>query len=92
MSTHGITTAPAIPRQEASSVGALKGARLISGLTDPAAAAFVREAVALCGPKDVHVCDGSAAENQELLDTLEAAGASPVLPARDSFPREKSAL
>lgn len=35
---------------------------------------FVSDAIALCNPAAVHVCDGSEAENQHMLDTLEANG------------------
>ena len=80
MSTQNITATCASPRQESSSVGALKRAHLLSRLIDPAAAAFIREAIALCGPTDVHVCDGSAAENQAMLDVLETTGEPHVLP------------
>jgi len=35
---------------------------------------YVREKIALCQPADVHVCDGSERENQQLLEGMEQAG------------------
>ena len=35
---------------------------------------YVREKIELCQPANVHVCDGSEAENQQLLDAMEQAG------------------
>lgn len=35
---------------------------------------YVEEKIKLCQPENFHVCDGSEAENQELLDNMEQAG------------------
>lgn len=35
---------------------------------------YVQEKIKLCQPTNVHVCDGSEKENQQLLDTMEQAG------------------
>jgi phosphoenolpyruvate carboxykinase (GTP) len=35
---------------------------------------YVQEKIDLCQPANVHVCDGSDNENQQLLDAMEHAG------------------
>ena len=35
---------------------------------------YVQEKIELCQPANVHVCDGSDAENQQILDAMEQAG------------------
>ena len=36
--------------------------------------AFVESSVGLCQPDNVHICDGSEGENQQLLAQMEAEG------------------
>ena len=50
---------------------------VISNLSVPLAPkvrAFIEEAVRLCRPDDIYVCDGSEAENEQLLKMLENKG------------------
>lgn len=43
-------------------------------------ASFVEEFAALCDPKDIHVCDGSESENQELMEIMQENGMAKNLP------------
>ena len=43
-------------------------------LLPPLIRSYVEEKIQLCQPANVHVCDGSEQENQELLDAMEQAG------------------
>lgn len=40
----------------------------------PKVRVFIEEAVRLCRPDDVYICDGSEAENKQLLKLLEKRG------------------
>lgn len=40
----------------------------------PKVRAFVEEAARLCRPDDIYICDGSDAENKQLLKSLESKG------------------
>ena len=44
------------------------------GACSPVVQAFVQQAAALCMPLRIHVCTGTNAEHQDLLDVLEATG------------------
>ena len=45
------------------------------GLLNPTIWTFIKRAIAQNNPDDVHLCTGSAEENQRMLDTLEQSGA-----------------
>ncbi|XP_014207920.1 phosphoenolpyruvate carboxykinase [GTP] [Copidosoma floridanum] len=50
----------------------------------PKVRAFIEEAVRLCRPDDVYVCDGSDLENKQLLKLLENKGTIQPLPKYDN--------
>lgn len=51
----------------------------------PKVRAFIEEAVRLCRPDDVYICDGSEAENVQMLKMLENRGTIQPLPKYDNW-------
>lgn len=51
----------------------------------PKVRAFIEEAVKLCRPDDVYICDGSETENAQLLKMLESRGTIQPLPKYDNW-------
>lgn len=51
----------------------------------PKVRAFIEEAVRLCRPDDVYICDGSDAENAQMLKMLESKGTIQALPKYDNW-------
>lgn len=51
----------------------------------PSIRRYVEESVKLCRPDQVHVCDGSDAENQSLIDKLMGAGRLTKLSKLDNW-------
>ena len=51
----------------------------------PKVRAYVEEAIRLCRPDDVYICDGSEAENKQLLKLLEKRGTIQPLPKYENW-------
>ena len=51
----------------------------------PKIQAFIEECVKLCQPNDVHICDGSLQENEQMLKILEARGTIEKLPKYENW-------
>lgn len=46
---------------------------------------FIEEAVRLCSPSQIHVCDGTLAENENFLNLMVRQGTAAPLPKYDNW-------
>lgn len=76
---------PLIKSKPAWSVRALSTAGLKVDALSPNIQTFIEEQAKICQPNNIHVCDGSEAENKELLDTLLKNGRLQRLPKYDNW-------
>lgn len=51
----------------------------------PKVKSFVEEKAKLCQPKDIHICDGSEAENRYLIDLMIKQGMVEPLPKYENW-------
>ena len=56
-----------------------------SSQLSPKVRSFVEEKAKQCQPKDIHICDGSEAENKLLLDLMQKQGMIEPLPKYDNW-------
>ncbi|GLH11150.1 Phosphoenolpyruvate carboxykinase [GTP] [Gryllus bimaculatus] len=65
----------------------LRGTSIVNGdlqMLSPQVRSFVEEAVTLCQPENIHICDGSENENAQLLHLMQLQGTIQPLPKYDN--------